>query len=88
MAIHSSTTAWKIPWTEEPGRLQSMGLQRVRYFTSLKSMKGNLVSSVLSQTPPIVLRYMAGAQKTFVEGHSGARQHTLLTYTGTLQDAH
>ena len=30
-AIHSSTIAWKIPWTEEPGRLQSMGLQRVRH---------------------------------------------------------
>ena len=30
MATHSSTLAWKIPWTEEPGRLQSMGLQRVR----------------------------------------------------------
>ena len=29
MAIHSSTLVWKIPWTEEPGRLQSMGLQRV-----------------------------------------------------------
>ena len=29
MAIHSSTIAWKIPWTEEPGRLQPMGLQRV-----------------------------------------------------------
>ena len=28
MATHSSTLAWKIPWTEEPGRLQSMGLQR------------------------------------------------------------
>ena len=28
MAIHSSTIAWKIPWTEEPGRLQSMGSQR------------------------------------------------------------
>ena len=27
MAIYSSTIAWKIPWTEEPGRLQSMGLQ-------------------------------------------------------------
>ena len=26
MAPHSSTLAWKIPWTEEPGRLQSMGL--------------------------------------------------------------
>ena len=29
MAIHSSTIAWKSPWTEEPGRLQLMGLQRV-----------------------------------------------------------
>ena len=29
MAIHSSTIAWKMPWTEEPGRLQSMGSQRV-----------------------------------------------------------
>ena len=27
MATHSSTLAWKIPWTEEPGRLQSMGSQ-------------------------------------------------------------
>ena len=31
MAIHSSIFAWRIPWTEEPGRLQSMGLQRVRH---------------------------------------------------------
>ena len=29
MAPHSSTFAWKIPWTEEPGRLQSMGSLRV-----------------------------------------------------------
>ena len=29
MATRSSTLAWKIPWMEEPGRLQSMGLQRV-----------------------------------------------------------
>ena len=28
-APHSNTRAWKIPWTEEPGRLQSMGSQRV-----------------------------------------------------------
>ena len=28
MAIHSSILAWKIPWTEEPGRLQSMGSQK------------------------------------------------------------
>ena len=31
MAIHSSTLAWKIPWTEEPGRLQSMWSQRVEH---------------------------------------------------------
>ena len=29
MATHSSTLAWEIPWTEEPGGLQSKGLQRV-----------------------------------------------------------
>ena len=29
MATHSSILAWKIPWTEEPGRLQSMGSHRV-----------------------------------------------------------
>ena len=31
MAPHSSTLAWKIPWTEEPGRLQSIGSLRVRH---------------------------------------------------------
>ena len=31
MTTHSSTLAWRIPWTEEPGRLQSMGSQRVRH---------------------------------------------------------
>ena len=29
MATHSSSLAWKIPWSEKPGRLQSIGLQRV-----------------------------------------------------------
>ena len=31
MAIHSNILAWKIPWTEKPGRLQSTGSQRVGY---------------------------------------------------------
>ena len=30
MATHSSILAWRIPWTEKPGQLQSMGLQRVK----------------------------------------------------------
>ena len=35
MATHSSILAWRIPWTEEPGRLQSMGSQRVRHDWSI-----------------------------------------------------
>ena len=31
MTIHSSILAWRIPWTEEPGGLQSMGSQRVKH---------------------------------------------------------
>ena len=31
MSVHSSILAWKMPWMEEPGRLQSMGSQRVRH---------------------------------------------------------
>ena len=31
MATHSSILTWRIPWTEEPGKLQSMGSQRVRH---------------------------------------------------------
>ena len=31
MATHCSILAWRMPWTEDPGGLQSMGLQRVRY---------------------------------------------------------
>ena len=34
MATHSSTVAWKIPWMEEPGRLQSMGLLRVGHLAT------------------------------------------------------
>ena len=40
MAPHSSTLAWKIPWTEEPGRLQSMGSLRVGHDLSIKSPLG------------------------------------------------
>ena len=32
MAVHSSTLAWKIPWMEEPGRLESTGSQRARHY--------------------------------------------------------
>ena len=39
MAIHSSTLVWEIPWTEEPGRLQSMGSQRVGHDLATKQQQ-------------------------------------------------
>ena len=47
MAIHSSTIAWKIPWTEEPGGLQSMGWKRVGHdwVTSLSFLSQRAKSS-------------------------------------------
>ena len=40
MATHSSIPAWRIPWTEETGRLSSMGSQRVRHCWSMKAPQG------------------------------------------------
>ena len=47
MATHSSTLAWRIPWTEEPGRRQSMGSQRVGHdwVTSLSRKNIKLIVS-------------------------------------------
>ena len=42
MAIHSSIIAWEIPWTEEPGGLQFMGLKRVRGDLTTKTAKAQL----------------------------------------------
>ena len=39
MATHSRIRAWKIPWTEEPDRLQSMGSQRVRHDLETKQQQ-------------------------------------------------
>ena len=40
MATHSSILAWKIPWTEEPGGLQSMGSQRVGHDLATRPQQG------------------------------------------------
>ena len=42
MATHSNILAWRIPWTEEPGGLQSMGLQRAGHDSKKKKKKGKL----------------------------------------------
>ena len=56
MAAHSSTLAWKIPWMEEPGRLQSMGSQKVLHdwATSLSRLS-RVFSSTIMFSPSIIL---------------------------------
>ena len=51
MATHSSSLAWRILWTEESGRLQSMGLQRVRHdlTTKFKQEFQKSVKSICSE---------------------------------------
>ena len=54
MAIHSSILAWRIPWTEKPGRLQSRGSQRVRCDWGTK--RGTLLARPLPlSSPPLLL---------------------------------
>ena len=43
MAAHSSSLAWKIPWMEEPGRLQSMGSQRVGQLSDSTSSSSSII---------------------------------------------
>ena len=47
MATHSNILAWEIPWTDDPGGLQSMGLQRVGYDLVTKSKKGKEESVII-----------------------------------------
>ena len=59
MATHSSTLAWKIPWTEEPGRLRSMGLQRVgqdSVTSLLVSLSRHIITKLrfLSRQPDVI----------------------------------
>ena len=66
MATHSSTLAWRIPWREEPGRLQSMGSQRVghNWVTSLH-FKGHLVSYLFQECTQ--LKHTAEADSTYAK---------------------
>ena len=82
MAPHSSAVAWKIPWTEEPGRLHSMGSQRVGHdwatFTfTFKGFSGGSVSeeSVCNAGD---LGSVPGSGRSSGEGHSNPLQDSCL----------
>ena len=51
MVAHSSILAWEIPWTEEPGGLQSTGLQRVRHDLVIKQQQQSEIHRHLDKEP-------------------------------------
>ena len=55
MAIHSITLAWKIPWMEESGRLQSMGSQRIGHTEQLYFVTGTPAENLEAQKEKIFL---------------------------------
>ena len=69
MAIHSSILAWEIPWTEEPGGLQSMGLQRSMPHSSyIQTCSGYLIKFYSSMGFP---ESSAGKESTCNAGDPG-----------------
>ena len=70
MATHSSTLAWKIPWTEKPGRLQSMGSQRVGHdwatslsLVTLSPLESGGLSIVQTSNPRLQLSFSEGQRR-------------------------
>ena len=58
MATHSSILAWEIPWTEKPGRLQSMGLQKSRtQYTSVAQLCPTLFDPMNHSTPGLPVHH-------------------------------
>ena len=92
MATHSSTLAWRIPWREEPGRLQSMGSQGVRHdwATSLTFLTGDWDAKAGSQETPggtgkfgLGIWYEAGQTLTgFCQENALVIENTLFHNTG------
>ena len=79
-AIHSSILAWRIPWTEEPGGLQSMGLQRVghdcdRLFTGTLTITYR-VSNMMIRHLFLFVCFISGNGTIYLSGCSGQRRES------------
>ena len=58
MATHFSILAWRIPWTEDPGGLQSMGSQRVRHNSMTSSTALHINTKVMELSFQIILKHL------------------------------
>ena len=81
MATHSSVLAWRIPWTEEPGRLQSMELQSIRHnwmTTTTNTMDSSPPGSAIHGI--FQARVLEWAAISFSRGSSQPRDRTRVSY--------
>ena len=67
MATHSSTLAWKIPRTEEPGRLQSMGSQRVGHDWVTSLLLTRMVITFLSRSKRLLISWLQSPSTVILE---------------------
>ena len=82
MATHSSTLAWKIPWTEEPGRLQSMGSRRVGHdwATSLSLFHFHALEKEMATRSSILAWRIPGTGAWWATVYGVAQSWTRLTW--------
>ena len=81
MAIHSSILAWKTPWTEEPGRVQSMGSQRVRltdftFFLCFLRLNEVMRVQPWSSRTGVLMRTGRDLRNTHTQTGEAKRRHT------------
>ena len=72
MATHSSIIAWEIPWMEEPGELQSMGLQRVRH---------NLVTKQQQKDESVMGWFN---KRRYIKEIEESKKHKITSYTKSI----
>ena len=84
MATHCSIIAWRIPWIEEPGGLQSMGYQKVRHnwATSLIHSPSSWGTSLVAQT----VKHLPAMQETWVQslGQEDPLEEEMATHSSVL----
>ena len=88
MATHSRTLAWKIPWMEDPGRLQSIGLQRVRHNWATPLFFPQLFSNILQGCVWMthMVKNLLTVQETWVRslGQEGPLEEEMATHSSIL----
>ena len=80
MAIHSSTLAWKIPWTKEPDRLQSVGLQRVRHDWAISLSPYIVVTYSYITTTIIEIQNISSTSPNSLKHYYGSLSYTFAFY--------